>query len=183
LCPAGSPDVRTLVVGGEERALDAHACTALLAFVDDLRRHVTPNSRIDISHGAHDEQVHISMRELERLVSTDQAQRLQRLYGSPIDEIIIRRVAAVAQHHLIAFHTDISSYKTMQVALNEEDEYEGGRLVFATVEGFVEPARPPGAYTIHHWNMPHGVTGLRSGVRYSLFFLTLSLSVPAGPAE
>jgi len=38
----------------------------------------------------------------------------------------------------------------MQVALNEEDEYEGGRLVFATVEGFVQPARPPGAPSFLH---------------------------------
>jgi len=84
----------------------------------------------------------------------------------------------------MAFHTDdISSSKTMQVALNKEDEYEGGRLVFATVEGFLQPARPPGAYTIHHWYMPHGVTELRSGVRYSLFLMTLSQSVPTGPAE
>ena len=184
LRPAGAPDLHALVVGGEERALDARACVALLAFFDDLRKHVTPPSRIDISHGAHDEQVHISMCELGRLVGADQAQRLQRLYHSPIDKIIIRRVAAVAQHHLMAFHTDdTSSSKTMQVALNKEDEYEGGRLVFATVEGFLQPARPPGAYTIHHWYMPHGVTELRSGVRYSLFLMTLSQSVPTGPAE
>ena len=31
----------------------------------DLRRHVPQHSRIDLSHGAHDEQVHISMCELE----------------------------------------------------------------------------------------------------------------------
>ena len=30
----------------------------------------------------------------------------------------------------------------MQVALNDESEYEGGRLVFATAAGFEQPPRP-----------------------------------------
>jgi len=42
--------------------------------------------------------------------------------------------------------------------------------VFATTEGFVQPARPQGSYTIHRWDMPHGVTALIRGARYSLFF-------------
>ena len=34
-----------------------------------------------------------------------------------------------------------------QVALNGDDEYEGGRLVFATGAGFVQPSRPCGTAT------------------------------------
>ena len=43
--------------------------------------------------------------------------------------------AAAGQRNVIAFHTDRGSSKTMQVALNEESEYDGGRLVFATGDG------------------------------------------------
>ncbi len=65
LCPAGAPDLRALVVGGAERAPDARECAALIAVVHDLRRHVPQHSRIDTSHGAHDQQVYISMGELD----------------------------------------------------------------------------------------------------------------------
>ena len=58
----------------------------------------------------------------------------------------------------------------MQIALNDETEYEGGRLVFATASfGFDQPSRPAGSAVIHTDRVAHGVTALRSGVRYSLF--------------
>ena len=163
LCPAGTPGKRGIVVGGEGVVLNSSACAALVGFVDELRRGETPHARIDVSHGKHDEHVQLSLAELQQLVGTEQAQRLAHLYQSSIDKvtaigkITIRRVVAVPQHHWLAFHTDVDSCKTMQVALNHEDEYQGGRLVFVTKEGFVQPARPPGTYTIHHCNVPHGV--------------------------
>jgi hypothetical protein len=58
----------------------------------------------------------------------------------------------------------------MQVALNGDDEYVGGLLVFATSAGFEKPVRPAGSATIHTAAIPHGVTSLVSGVRYGLFF-------------
>jgi hypothetical protein len=69
----------------------------------------------------------------------------------------------------VPFHTDFSR-RTMQVALNGDDEYEGGRLVFATKDGFVVPSRRAGSFTIHDCRSVHGVTGLVRGVRYGLFF-------------
>jgi hypothetical protein len=57
----------------------------------------------------------------------------------------------------------------MQIALNDDSEYDGGRLVFATSEGFLIPRRPAGSATIHTHEVVHGVTALRSGVRYGLF--------------
>jgi hypothetical protein len=57
----------------------------------------------------------------------------------------------------------------MQVALNSDEEYDGGRLVFATSEGFVVPARCTGSATIHTCSVAHGVTALTRGVRYGLF--------------
>jgi hypothetical protein len=55
------------------------------------------------------------------------------------------------------------------VALNGDDEYSGGRLVFATAAGFEVPTRAAGSATIHTHGVVHGVTSLTSGVRYSLF--------------
>lgn len=68
------------------------------------------------------------------------------------------------------FHTD-NSLKTMQVALNGDNEYVGGRLVYATQGQLVIPARPEGSITIHDNTIAHGVSLLESGVRYGLFFL------------
>jgi len=63
------------------------------------------------------------------------------------------------------------SRRTMQVALNSDEAYQGGRLVFATGQnGFVVPRRPAGSATVHCGNLAHGVTALVSGVRYGLFF-------------
>jgi hypothetical protein len=57
----------------------------------------------------------------------------------------------------------------MQIALNSDEEYDGGRLVFATSEGFVVPKRRAGSATIHTCSLAHGVTALTRGVRYGLF--------------
>jgi len=57
----------------------------------------------------------------------------------------------------------------MQVPLNDEREYLGGRVVYATNAGFVRPKRCLGSYTLHDDDVPHGVTALTRGVRYSLF--------------
>jgi hypothetical protein len=58
----------------------------------------------------------------------------------------------------------------MQIALNGDQEYRGGRLVFITDKGFVVPRRPVGSATIHTNEIVHGVSTLLSGVRYGLFF-------------
>jgi hypothetical protein len=64
------------------------------------------------------------------------------------------------------------SKKTLQVSLNSDGEYEGGRLVFATDDKLVIPERLAGTVTIHHNDIVHGVSLLKSGVRYGLFFLS-----------
>ena len=73
------------------------------------------------------------------------------------------------------------SLRTMQVALNRQgSDYGGGSLVFATRDGLLRPERPPGSYTMHHWCVPHGVTALRWGARYSLFLQTARRPFAAG---
>jgi len=60
----------------------------------------------------------------------------------------------------------------MQISLNFEEEYVGGKVVYATttMEGLI-PNRLPGSAVIHDNSIVHGVTTLHSGYRYSLFFL------------
>ena len=85
------------------------------------------------------------------------------------NRIVLRRCCA--EGLCINFHLD-HSLKTMQIALNDDNEYVGGRLVFATNDGVLyEPRRPAGSVTIHNNTVVHGVSTLRSGVRYGLFFL------------
>jgi len=61
----------------------------------------------------------------------------------------------------------------MQISLNFEEEYIGGKVVYATttMEGLLIPNRLPGSAVIHDNSIVHGVATLHSGYRYSLFFL------------
>ena len=179
LCPSGTPDVSGLVLGGDELVLDACACSALMGFVDQLRQ--ARDARVDTLHGAHDEQVDVSELELAALVGARHVAQLKRRYGSTPDRMTVRRVDASGQANLVAFHTDTGSLRTMQVALNRQgSDYGGGSLVFATRDGLLTPERPPGSYTMHHWCVPHGVTALRWGARYSLFLQTARRPFAAG---
>ncbi|KAH8051641.1 hypothetical protein JL721_11082 [Aureococcus anophagefferens] len=91
---------------------------------------------------------------------------LFRSHGGRVDEIVLRRSAAVGQ--CINFHTDVN-HKTFQLCLN--DNFDGGDLVFAADDKLVKPRRPAGSYTVHNDRVAHGVSTLERGVRYALFLL------------
>merc|ERR1719252_474921 len=122
--------------------------------------------------GQEDLKVDLSFAELQALVGAAAAS-LAALFFGRIDEVKIRRVEAGAKRHVINFHTDVS-LRTMQVALNGEEEYTGGKLMYATKDGVQQPPRPAGSVTIHDNTIPHGVTEMISDTRYGLFFLTSS---------
>ena len=86
-----------------------------------------------------------------------------------MNEIKLRRVEAHGQ--CIQFHLDHLATRVMQVPLNGDDEYVGGRLMYATHSGMLQPARPAGSATIHN-TVVHGVSEMVSGVRYGLYFLS-----------
>ena len=87
------------------------------------------------------------------------------------NRISLRRVRG-GTDHCIKFHRDEHTVRTMQVPLNGESEYTGGRLVYAGGDGILRyPARPVGSVTIHGGNIVHGVTALRAGSRHGLFLL------------
>ena len=100
------------------------------------------------------------------LVGEEAFEALSRVFSAPIDVVKLRRCSAVGK--CVMFHTDYS-LRTMQIALNGDEEYEGGRLVFATCEGLVAPRRPAGTATIHDGRTVHGVTRFEAGVRYGFF--------------
>ncbi|KAH8056242.1 hypothetical protein JL722_7544 [Aureococcus anophagefferens] len=87
-------------------------------------------------------------------------------HGGRVDEIVLRRSAAVGQ--CINFHTDVN-HKTLQLCLN--DDFDGGDLVFAADDKLVKPRRPAGSFTVHNDRIAHGVSTLERGARYALFFL------------
>mmetsp|Transcript_74901 Transcript_74901/g.175776 ORF Transcript_74901/g.175776 Transcript_74901/m.175776 type:complete len:122 (+) Transcript_74901:2-367(+) len=110
------------------------------------------------------------MEQLVQLVGDDTAKELATLFGGRLDAIKLRRVQGKPGNDVINFHLDAAE-RTMQVPLNGEDEYQGGRLVFATNQGMLCPIRRAGSYTLHDNTVPHGVTPLTGGVRYGLFLL------------
>ena len=81
----------------------------------------------------------------------------------------------------------------MQIPLNGDGEYEGGRLVFATAGGsegssgaecaggFEAPRRPAGSATIHTHRAVHGVSALARGTRYGLYLCHTKPSTSAPP--
>ena len=154
----GSLDERPCIQ--HEELLDATACAALIRTLDERAAECPPAERpLDV-------RLSLTEAALERLVGSVQLERLRAAFGGTHDTIKLRRVAAAGQ--CVGFHCDYSK-RTLQVALNAEHEYGGGRLTFATADGFVQPARPRGTATTHTNSLVHGVSTLTHGVRYGLF--------------
>jgi hypothetical protein len=106
-------------------------------------------------------------------VGHNAAAHLSSLMGDDYDRIVVRRCEPQdqGQGRCIDFHLD-QSRRILQVALVGEEQYEGGRLVFATSDGVMHaPRRQAGAVTVHNSSVVHGVTRHVRGVRYGLFFI------------
>ena len=111
----------------------------------------------------------ISKEVLIKLIGINSFQNLSQLFNDRIDEIKIRRVKST--NNVINFHKD-HALKTLQVSLNGDDNYVGGKLIFISKDGKVHKLnRKKGSLTIHDNTIPHGVSKLVSGVRFGLFFL------------
>jgi hypothetical protein len=82
----------------------------------------------------------------------------------------------------IGFHIDDSkssgSRQTAQITLNDDREYNGGRLLYVTGRGeMVVLRRPAGTLTIHKRHTMHAVTRLHTGSRYGLYVLDACTSL------
>ena len=89
--------------------------------------------------------------------------------------IVLRRTEGPVDG-CIDFHCDEGAEFTVQIALNDDSEYDGGKLCFVT-KGEAQdlklsiPKRRAGTTTSHGGRILHGVTKLFKGVRYGLFVL------------
>jgi ubiquitin len=157
----GDPTARPRVLA-EAELLSRAERAALIGLLDD--RYSETRQR--------DIRIEISYQELTQYVGKEAAERVMRSFNRCFDTIKLRRVCAHGR--CIAFHTDYS-LQTMQIPLNEPQDYAGGRLLFATAAGLEQPPRKPGSAVIHTKDAVHGVTTLVSGSRYSLFVCDIAL--------
>ena len=111
----------------------------------------------------------ISLEQLRDAIGCNAVQELLQVIKSDFSKIILRRCEPAGL--CIRFHLD-ESLQVMQVALNGDDEYSGGRLVFASDAGeLVAPRRPAGSFTLHNHAVVHAVSRHVSGRRYGLFLI------------
>jgi hypothetical protein len=85
----------------------------------------------------------------------------------PYDSKIALRRTEGPVDGCIDFHCDGGyASSTVQIALNDDSEYEGGRICFVTGDGVLSvPSRVAGTLTRHKRDILHGVTPLHRGVR------------------
>jgi len=172
-CLKGSPNATTSPIKHDVglELLSASERTSLIHYLDSVHTE-TCNEDSD----KHDLKLPLSREELERLCSPEAVDRLCQHFEERDFAIKLRRVQAKEEALCINFHCDVS-LRTMQVCLNEESEYSGGRVIYASAdEGLVCPSRPAGTVIVHDCSIPHGVTAMKGGARYSLFFLKEKLN-------
>lgn len=84
---------------------------------------------LDKTEERDDIKINLKRSQLVDHIGNEAVLELEKTFGQRYDEILVRRCQAHGK--FINFHTDVS-LRTMQIALNGDDEYEGGNLVFAT---------------------------------------------------
>ena len=133
------------------------------------------NDSVDSVDGAADHQRPLSLEELESLIGARQAETLCSLPAafSPVHEqqmrpteIFVRRYTG-ATRPWNPFHQD-SAAVTINVALNNDAEYVGGRLLAVLNDQVASISRAEGEATVHDSRLLHAVSRMVSGVRYSL---------------
>ena len=116
-----------------------------------------------------DFKITFTIEELSQHIGTENAHSLSKLVQDDFDKIILRRCAP--EGLCIKFHLDVTR-RVLQVALNDDDEYIGGRLMFITGGGkLIVPKRIAGSFTSHNSFVVHGVSKHQAGLRYGLFFI------------
>ena len=143
---------------------------SLMTFIDSrfTKEEHSTGSRTTSSNN--DFRISLSRKDLTSIIGEKTTRSLENAFCGMYDTIRMRKVTASGkpEGECVAFHTDFSR-RTMQISLNNENDYSGGLLLFATSKGFVAPKRTPGSYTIHNHKSVHGVTSITRGTRYSLF--------------
>jgi len=160
--------------------LGEEVCTVLSSFLDfmwDATASEYPSVRIDMRMCIRDAEF---KRLLDALSYSDASQVLQdlknlfrRIPGTPQhdgESKIALRMTRGPSNACINFHCD-GGYATgtVQIALNDNAEYSGGRLCFFVNDRLEVLDRPIGSVCQHPRAVLHAVTALTEGTRKSLF--------------
>jgi len=140
--------------------LNTSECQLLIQYIENQ---VNKETIID------DFQFEIEEIQLVQLLGRTKVEYLKNIFGSFINKIKFRRVQERSK--CINFHLDYA-IKTLQINLNDDKKYIGGKLVYAlNDQGFCSPERCAGFGSLHDNTVVHGVSTLTGGTRYGLFFL------------
>eukprot|EP00943_MAST-04B_sp_MAST-4B-sp1_P009090 g9090.t1 len=142
-------------------ALDLSLCKKVINYIDEMYE---KESRPELE----DFKLDVTEKKLKHLIGSAAFSKLKALYPGEIKQIKIRRCESHGKW--IDFHHDVTNL-TLQVSLNHDNEYVGGKLVYISEGKYVAPLRTAGSYTLHDDTILHGVSRLDQGIRYGLFFL------------
>ena len=149
-------------------ALDPEACIQLIDYAQDHMTSVAP----DTVDGMPEYQVNLKLRDLQRIVGTKASEAIYRLSEHidgmkdvPLEELAARNSVFIRKYSpdtrkIIAFHADRSAH-TINVALNDPSEFEGGDLLIKTGDTLHAAERQQGKAI-------HGVSRTISGERWTL---------------
>jgi len=154
-----------------EAALSVDQCETLRRFAEAHVTSVVPDTVDDLPEF----QVDLTVDVLTGLLGRDSVAALLDLpaaLGAPPGEIVEKidiflRVYSPETRPFIAFHADTCAY-TVNIALNNNDDFDGGRLLALHGGTLKELPRHPGSAILHAGNVVHGVSRIERGTRYSL---------------
>jgi hypothetical protein len=157
--------------------LPPDACARLRGTIDNDWQ-----EKRDSVDGGPDHQLHVTKEQFARVVGSANASKIWKLphtfeeFSKNIDteeegqasswQILIRRYSPETRPW-IPFHVDAAAV-TINIALNADETFEGGRLLTCTNHAIRVLPRDEGDLTIHSSSLLHAVTQMHSGVRYSL---------------
>jgi uncharacterized protein (TIGR02466 family) len=170
-------------------ALDPDQCEALCRFAEAHMTSIVPDTVDDQP----EYQVNLSVEDLAELLGREKVDELLKLpeaLGAPGDlatsdlyervDIFLRMYSPQSRPY-IAFHSDVCSY-TVNIALNEDTSFAGGKLLALNGAALTAPSRAVGTALLHAGNLVHGVSKIESGTRYSLIMFFNRRASAAAPA-
>ena len=151
--PAGAVDMRLVIPDVEFQRLAVAAFTSLAA---------SSSSSSSLPAASPDD--------LSKILLASLKEKFTEVPGAGRNKKIAMRITRGPTKACINFHCD-GGYAsvTVQIALNDETEYKGGKLCFFVNDRLDLLARPAGSMTQHPAKVLHAVTSLTEGTRKSLF--------------
>lgn len=116
-----------------------------------------------------DYKLDVDMDYVRKIIGNFLADELLRMFGDhPIEKVVLRRCEI--DNQIIDFHLDHHP-RTLQWCLNSGLDFVGGNLMYIEGNELVIARRDPDTVFIHDNRIVHGVSKMKSGVRYSLYIL------------